>query len=250
MSPAATNVLLVDDDPAFRQGLRASLKTSGYCVETARNAEEALEYVREYPVDVVLLDINMPGMGGFEACRRIRAAAPQAGIIMLTVRDAEDDKVLALDAGADDYVTKPFHFRELLARLRSVLRRSGAEGSPAPPVLRAGDLELDSERRILRKAGVIIHLSPKEFELLAFLMQHKDIPVLHAKILRTIWGPEYLDETESLRSYVKTLRKKIEDDPAHPAYILTEPWVGYRFRDPSDPSEVKATAANYDENDE
>ena len=248
MSPAAPNVLLVDDDPAFRQGLRASLKTGGYCVETARNAEEALAYVREHPVDVVLLDINMPGMGGVEACRSIRAAAPQAGIIMLTVRDTEDDKVLALDAGADDYVTKPFHLRELLARLRSVLRRSGAEGSPTPPVFRAGDLVLDSERRILRKAGVIIHLCPKEFELLAFLMRHQNVPIIHARIMRTIWGPEYRDETESLRSYVKTLRKKIEDDPAHPAYILTEPWVGYRFRDPSDPDAVPPSDADDAEN--
>ena len=241
MSPPTISVLVVDDDPAFRQGLRASLKTGGYSVDTARNAEEALEYVRERPVDVVLLDINMPGIGGVEACRRIRAAAPQAGIVMVTVRDTEDDKVLALEAGADDYVTKPFHFRELVARLRSVLRRTGAEGSPPPPLLRAGELELDLEHRTLRKAGRIIHLSPKEFELLAFLMQHENVPVLHAKILRTIWGPEYGDEPDYLRSYVKTLRKKIEDDPAHPAYILTEPWVGYRFRDPSNPESAAPT---------
>jgi two-component system KDP operon response regulator KdpE len=244
MSPPTISVLVVDDDPAFRLGLRASLKTSGYCTDVVRNAEEALEYVRERPVDIVLLDINMPGMGGVEACRRIRAAAPQAGIIMLTVRDTEDDKVLALEAGADDYVTKPFHFRELVARLRSVLRRIGAEGAPLPPVLRAGDLELVLEHRTLRKAGRIIHLSPKEFELLAFLMQHKNIPVVHARILRTIWGPEYGDEPDYLRSYVKTLRKKIEDDPAHPEYILTEPWVGYRFRDPSDAEPVPASAAD------
>ena len=166
MSPATINVLVVDDDPAFRQGLRASLKSGGFSVETARNAEEALGYVRERPVDIVLLDINMPGIGGFEACGRIRAAAPQAGIVMLTVRDSQDDKVLALEAGADDYVTKPFHLRELVARLRSVLRRTGGEGSPLSPVIRAGELELDLERRSLRKAGKMIHLSPKEFELL------------------------------------------------------------------------------------
>ena len=243
MSPAATKVLLVDDDPAFRLGLRASLKTGGYSVETARNAEEALEYVREHPVAVVLLDINMPGMGGFEACRRIRAAAPQIGIVMLTVRDSQDDKVLALERGADDYVTKPFHLRELVARLRSVLRRTGGEGSPAPPVIRAGELELDLERRCLRKAGEIIHLTPKEFELLSFLMQHKNVPLTHARILRTIWGPEFGDEPDHLRSYAKTLRKKIEDDPAHPRYLLTEPWVGYRFRDPSGPDTGQATAA-------
>jgi two-component system KDP operon response regulator KdpE len=219
----------------FRQGLRASLKTSGYDVDIARNAGDALEYVRQRPVDVVLLDINMPGIGGVEACRRIRAAAPRVGIIMLTVRDTEDDKVLALDAGADDYVTKPFRLRELIARLRSVLRRAGVEGAVQVPVLRVGRLELDLEHRTLRKAGKEVHLSPKEFELLALLMQHQNVPVTHAKILRTIWGPEYGDEPEYIRSYVKTLRKKIEDDPAHPEYIQTEPWVGYRFRDPSDP---------------
>jgi two-component system KDP operon response regulator KdpE len=129
MSQSTSSILVVDDDPTFRQGLRASLKTSGYDVDTARNGEQALEYIRQRPVDVVLLDINMPGMGGVEACRRIRAAAPQAGILMLTVRDTEDDKVLALEAGADDYVTKPFQLRELIARLHAVLRRTGVEGS-------------------------------------------------------------------------------------------------------------------------
>jgi two-component system, OmpR family, KDP operon response regulator KdpE len=140
-----------------------------------------------------------------------------------------------LEAGADDYVTKPFHLQELLARLRAVLRRRGGGGAPPTPVLRFGELELELERRTFRKAGREIHLSPKEFELLAFLMQHENVPVTHAKILRTIWGPEYADEPDYLRSYVKTLRKKIEDDPARPEYILTEPWVGYRFRDPNDP---------------
>ena len=235
MSPPRINILVVDDDPAFRQGLRASLKAGGFDVDTARNGEEALDYVRERPVDTVLLDINMPGIGGVEACRRIRAAAPQTGIVMLTVRDTEDDKVLALEAGADDYVTKPFHLRELVARMRAVLRRTGAEAAPPAPLLRAGELELELEHRTLRKAGREIHLSPKEFDLLAFLMQHKNVPVTHARILRTIWGPEYGDEPDYLRSYVKTLRKKIEDDSARPEYILTEPWVGYRFRDPSDP---------------
>ena len=235
MTPATISILVVDDDPTFRDGLRASLKAGGYGVETARTAEQALAYVRERPIDVVLLDINMPGIGGVEACRRIRAIAPQTGILMLTVRDSEDDKVGALQAGADDYVTKPFRFRELVARLHAVLRRTGAAAAPPTPVLRSGELELEVERRALRKARHEIHLTPKEFDLLVFLMQHKGIPVTHAKILRTVWGPEYGDEPDYLRSYVKTLRKKIEDDPAHPEYILTEPWVGYRFRDPSDP---------------
>jgi len=196
--------------------------------------------VRERPVDVVLLDMNMPEIGGVEACQRIRAMAPRSGIIMLTVRDAEDDKVQALEAGADDYVTKPFPLRELIARMRAVLRRTGADAGLPIPVLRVGQLELETEHRMLRKAGREIHLSPKELELLTFLMRHKDIPVTHARLLRAVWGLEYGNESDYLRSYIKTLRKKIEDDPSRPGYILTEPWVGYRLRDPSDPDSSTA----------
>jgi two-component system, OmpR family, KDP operon response regulator KdpE len=238
MSAPKIQVLVVDDDPTFREGLRVSLNTTGYCTGTRRNGEEAIEYIHANPVDIVLLDINMPGIGGVEACRRIRAAAPPVGIVMLTVRDTEGDKVMALEAGADDYVTKPFHLRELVARIRAVLRRTGAEPRPETPTLRAGDLELELGHRTVRKAGQEIHLTPKEFEMLAFLMQHQDVPVTHAKILRAVWGPAYSGQREYLRSYVKTLRKKIEDDPAHPQYILREPWVGYRFRDPSNPDAV------------
>jgi two-component system, OmpR family, KDP operon response regulator KdpE len=238
MSTPAISILLVDDEPVFREGLRASLKTIGYDADSVRNAEEALAYVRERPVDIVLLDINMPGIGGVEACGHIRAAAPQTGIVMLTVRDDEDDKVQALEAGADDYVIKPFHLRELVARMRAVLRRTGTGAAPQVPVLRAGDLELELEYRVLRKAGKEIHLSPKEFELLAFLMHHKNVPLTHARILRALWGHEYGDEAEYLRSYISSLRKKVEDNPARPEYILTEPWVGYRFRNPSDPDAI------------
>jgi two-component system KDP operon response regulator KdpE len=235
ISLPTVSILLVDDDPTFRKGLAASLKTSGYSVDLARNAEEALHYIRERPVDIILLDINMPEIGGVEACHRIRALAPRSGIVMLTVRDAEDDKVQALEAGADDYITKPFRLRELIARLRAVLRRTGADAELHTPILRVGQLELEVEHRTLRKAGREIHLSPKEFELLAFLMQHKGVPVTHARLLRVVWGPEYGSELDYLRSYVKTLRKKIENDPSRPEYILTEPWVGYRLRDPDDP---------------
>jgi len=229
MPQSSPNILIVDDDPHFRQGLRASLKAGGYLVDAARNGEEALRYIRERVVDIVLLDFNMPGMGGAEACRRIRVAAPRAGILMLTVRDSEDDKVLALEAGADDYVTKPFRFRELNARVRALLRRAGIESNSRIPVVRIGELELEMEHRALRKGGQFIHLSPKEFDILALLMQHPNVPVTHARILRTIWGPDYGDEPEYLRSYVKALRKKIERDPSNPEYILTEPWVGYRL---------------------
>jgi two-component system KDP operon response regulator KdpE len=249
-SPPAVSILVVDDDPAFRKGLAVSLKTSGYAVDLARNAQEALHYVRERPVDVILLDINMPEIGGVEACHRIRALAPRSGIVMLTVRDTEDDKVQALEAGADDYITKPFRLRELIARIRAVLRRTGTDAALATPVLRVGLLELETEHRILRKAGREVHLTPKEFELLAFLMQHRDIPVTHARLLRAVWGSEYGNEPDYVRSYIKALRKKIEDDPGRPAYILTEPWVGYRLRDPNDPDSSSADAALETDGDE
>jgi two-component system KDP operon response regulator KdpE len=252
MSPPLASILVVDDDPAFRSGLAASLKTSGYSVDVSRNAEEALHYVRAQLVDLVLLDINMPEIGGIEACQRIRACVPRSGILMITVRDSEDDKVQALEAGADDYITKPFRLRELIARMGAVLRRTTAEAVLSTPVLHVGQLELDLERRTLRKAGKEIHLSPKEFELLVFLMQHKDLPITHLKLLRAVWGSEYGDATtDSLRTYVRSVRRKIEDDPGRPAYILTEPWVGYRFHDPcdADSPEAKMTVASAGDDD-
>jgi two-component system KDP operon response regulator KdpE len=163
--------------------------------------------------------------------------APEVGIVMITVRDSEDDKVRALESGADDFVTKPYRFRELLARLRAVLRRVKAHRAPQESILRAGKLELDVEHGVLRKTGVEIHLAPKELELMTFFMRHQGAPLTHARLLRAVWGPEYGNELEYLRSYVRMLRKKIEDDPATPEYIQTEPWVGYRFRNPSNPDD-------------
>ena len=154
---------------------------------------------------------------------------------MITVRDSEEDKVKALEAGADDFITKPYRLREMVARLHAVLRRMSAQEGTADTALTAGDLELDIVRPRLLKYGAEVHLSPKEFDLLAFLFQHQGEPVMHAKLLRAVWGPEFGGELEYLRSYIKMLRKKIENDPAHAEYILTEPWVGYRFRNPTDP---------------
>jgi two-component system, OmpR family, KDP operon response regulator KdpE len=233
-SPPA-NVLVVDDEASLRKTLRTSLIASGFAVEEARSGEEALGAVQKRLFDLVLLDINMPGAGGIDTCRKIRTLAPQIGIIMVTVRDSENDKVYALEAGADDYVTKPFRLRELIARLRAVLRRIHLREASAPEMLEAGNLEIDLKRRILRRGGERVHLSPKEFELLAYMMQNQGIPLTHVRLLRSLWGPEYGNELEYLRSYVKALRKKIESDPANPQYILTEPWVGYRFRNPGDP---------------
>jgi two-component system KDP operon response regulator KdpE len=227
-------VLIVDDDPAFRRALLTSLAASGFDVSEARTGEEALLVLRDKPCDIVLLDINMPGMGGIETCRRIRNLSPRMGILMLTVRDAEEDKVQALEAGADDFVTKPYRLREMIARLRAVRRRLNPSGEAPATVLRAGALTLDSERRMVTKDGAEIHLSPKEYDLLSYLFKHQGALITHSKLLQGVWGAEYGGELEYLRSYVRMLRKKIEDDPSQPEYILTEPWVGYRFRNPAD----------------
>jgi two-component system KDP operon response regulator KdpE len=235
MQLQSTSVLVVDDEASLRKALRTSLTASGFAVEEARTGEEALGTVQRHAFDLVLLDINMPGINGIDACRRIRGISPHAGIVMITVRDLEDDKVRALEAGADDYVTKPFKLRELTARLRAVLRRTRVHNLAEPVVLQIGDLKIDLQRRLLWRGDEEIHLSPKEFDLLAFMMKNSGAPLTHVKLLRSIWGPEYGGELEYLRSYVRMLRKKIESDPANPEYILTEPWVGYRFRNPSDP---------------
>ena len=240
MSSPQSSVLVVDDEPALRKALRTSLIASGFAVEEARDGEEALLSARRHSFDLVLLDINMPGINGIDACRRMRGLSPHAGIIMVTVRDFEDDKVRALEAGADDYVTKPFKLRELTARLRAVLRRTRVDGAVQLSVLHAGKLKIDLDRRLLWRSDEEVHLSPTEFDLLAFMMKNVGAPLTHVKLLRTIWGPEYGGELEYLRSCVRMLRRKIEDDPARPEYIQTEPWVGYRFRNPSDPDSPPA----------
>lgn len=228
-----SSVLVVDDEPPLRRVLHATLTARGFEVEEAGTAERALEAVTQRPFDLILLDMNMPGMGGVEACRRLRTQLPHVGIVMVTVRDAEADMIQALEAGADDYIIKPFRFGELIARVRAVLRRAVPEQAAAL-VIQAGELEIHFDRRLLKRAGQEVHLTPTEFELLALLMRNQGALLPHARLLRAVWGPEYGEELEYLRTYVRTLRKKIEDDPAHPKYILTEPWVGYRFHDPSE----------------
>jgi two-component system KDP operon response regulator KdpE len=226
-----TKVLVVEDDSGIRQSLFETLGALGFAVGEASTGEEALQRLRMVDYDVVLLDINMPGMGGMETCRRVAQQYPGLPIVVLTVRDEESDKVDALDAGADDYVTKPFQIRELTARLRSAVRRSKVGTLRADSVLTVGDVVLDTERRRVEKLGEEIHVTPKEFEMLRFLMEQAGRPVPHQRLLTTIWGPEYGNEREYLRVLVNQLRKKIEDDPAKPSYILTESHIGYRFRD-------------------
>jgi two-component system, OmpR family, KDP operon response regulator KdpE len=231
------SVLVVDDEPSLRKAIRMSLAASGFAVEEAESGKDAVTAVRRRQFDIVLLDVNMPDMSGVKVCRQIRALAIRVGIVMVTVRDSEEDKVLALEAGADDYVTKPFRIRELVARLGAVLRRIHTFEPTEAGVLQAGDLKLELDRHVLWKRGEAIRLSPKEFDLLSVLMRNQGIPMTHVKLLQAVWGPEYGREFEYLRSYVRMLRKKIEDDPTNPRYLLTEAWIGYRFRDPNFPDQ-------------
>ncbi len=230
------NTLIVDDEAPFRRVLRTSLAQSGFAIDEAQTGEEAVAILAGREFDLVLLDVNMPGMGGVATCSEIRAHLPKIGIVMVTVQDGESEMVRALEAGADDYITKPIRFRELVARLRAVLRRLRIDDVNEPTLLQAGDLMLDLNRRLLSRQGELVHLTPTEFELLALLMRNQGTPVTHTKLLRSVWGPEYGTELDYLRSFVKTLRQKIEDDPAKPKYIVTEPWLGYRFCDPLDRS--------------
>jgi two-component system KDP operon response regulator KdpE len=222
-------ILVVDDDSSTRRALRTTLSGMGFTVVEAARGEEALSLVRVSWFDAVLLDVDMPGMGGVETCRCIRRALARLPILMLTVMDSEDDKVLALDAGADDYITKPFQIRELTARLRSAVRRRNAQDTNRDAPIRSGELELDPVKYRVMKRGRPIHLTPKEFEMLHYLMMHAGELIPHARLLKSVWGPEYGNELEYLRTYVRQLRKKIEDDPRNPQYLLTDAYVGYRF---------------------
>ena len=224
---SAGRILVVDDEPQIRRIMRTTLTGAGYEVDDARSGEEALIKVRAYRPDLVLLDLNMPGMSGLEACRELRAD-PNVAIIMLTVHDSEAAKVEALDAGADDFVTKPFSTPELLARIRASLRRVPS-GQSSPNRVEAGKLTIDFAARTVSRAGVTRHLTPKELDLLRYLTQHANEAVPHRELLQAVWGPDYGDQVDYLRAFIKTLRKKIETNPDRPEYITTEPWVGYRF---------------------
>lgn len=229
MNQSQGKVLIVDDDGSIRRALSGTLQGMGFAVDAASTGEAALQLVGQTAFDVVLLDINMPGMGGIRTCREIRKSQPRLGILMLTVRDSEEDKVAALDAGADDYVTKPFKVRELAARVRAAVRRSAAfRTDPEAPIC-IGNIEMDPARRLVRKAGEAVHLTPKEFDLLRYLMAHAGLPITHARLLHAVWGPEYGGELEYLRTFIRQLRKKLEDDAAEPAYLLTDSHIGYRF---------------------
>jgi two-component system KDP operon response regulator KdpE len=229
----SAKILIVDDEPQIRRVLRTTLTSQGYTVAEARTGDEALEQVRAERPDLILLDVNMPGISGLETCREIRASS-DIPIIMLTVRGSEKDKVQALDAGADDYVVKPFGSEELMARIRAGLRRA-APAESLPPFV-SSDLTIDFEKRAVLVKGQSVRLTPKEFELLRHLVANLGKAQGHRRLLQAVWGPDYGEETEYLRVFINQLRKKIEPDPKNPRYIHTEPWIGYRFDPPAEKS--------------
>lgn len=229
---SAVRILVVDDEPQIRRVMRATLTGHGYFVADSRSGEEALEKLDADRFDLVLLDMNMPGMGGLAACREVRARWDVA-IIVLTVKNTERDKVQALDAGADDYVTKPFSMPELLARIRAALRRLPQKLEDTLETITLADVVINLKTRRVSAGSRESRLTPKEFDLLQFLLSHPNEPVAHGTLLQAVWGPDYGGEVEYLRVFVNQLRKKIEPDPSNPRYLLTEPWVGYRFQLPA-----------------
>jgi two-component system, OmpR family, KDP operon response regulator KdpE len=224
---SAGKILVVDDEPQIRRIMRSELTNAGYEIDDAKTGEEGLDKIREFRPDLVLLDMNMPGMGGLRACRSIRANSNVA-IIMLTVRNTEADKIGALDAGADDFITKPFSTPELLARIRAALRRTPATQT-SPAKISFGSLQIDFDARTVTQGVNTSHLTPKELDLLRYLTQHASQAVSHRELLQAVWGPDYGDQVDYLRVFIKSLRKKVEPRPDQPKYIMTEPWIGYRF---------------------
>ena len=222
-------ILVVDNEPQIRRVMRTTLIGDGFEVDDARTADEALEQMRAAKYDLVLLDINMPGMNGFEACHAIRAVS-ETPIIMLTVRSAEKDKVQAFESGADDYVTKPFSTPELLARIHVAIRKNLVPATVGRSKVHLGEIEIDFEaRQVLGYKGPI-RLTPTEFELLSYLVAHANKTIGHTELLRAVWGPDYGGEHEYLRVFINHLRKKLERTPTKPKYLMTDPWVGYRLQ--------------------
>ena len=229
--PRKPLILVVDDESRMRRFVRMNLEAEGFDVIEAENAERALLKVRDEMPDLVLLDVAMPGMDGFEALQRIREIS-DVPVIMLTVKDEEEDKIRGLNLGADDYVTKPFSPRELASRIRAVLRRVSSKEEEEPEVIKVDDrLTIDLARREVWVDGKLVKLRPTEFRLLYHLVKNAGWIMTHEQLLTKVWGPEYRDESHLLRLYITYLRKKIEPDPAHPRYILTERGVGYKFVD-------------------
>jgi two-component system KDP operon response regulator KdpE len=224
-----SKILVVDDEPQIRRVMRSTLSAEGYIVADAKTGEEGLVKLRQDRPDLVLLDMNMPGIGGLAACREMRASS-EVPIIMLTVKDTERDKVDALDAGADDYVTKPFSMPELLARVRANLRRVPFATDAETPLIIVDNIQINLATHHVQVDGRDIRFTPKEFELLQILATNPNVSIPHSKLLQAVWGPDYGDQIEYLHVFINQIRKKIEPEPSKPRYILTEPWLGYRFK--------------------
>ena len=237
------NILLIDDEPQIRRVLRTSLVAKGARVLDVASGEEAIEVLRRETVDLILLDLNMPGMGGLAACRAIRAGW-DVPIIVVSVRESDQDKVEALDAGADDFVSKPFSFDELMARMRAALRRSGFATDTAPLKISVPGLEVDFANRRVVAGGTLVRLTPTEFDILRYLVSQANKPVPHKRLLQAIWGPEYGEQIEYLRVFINQLRKKIEPPGSKPVFIATEPRIGYRFILPSAEEVAEAVGAS------
>lgn len=248
MALTRVRVLMIDDEPAIRRALRPPLTELGFEVSEASRGELGLEMLRGEPFDAVLLDVNMPGIGGIETLKRMRKAAPVLPIIMLTVRDTEDEKVEALELGADDYVTKPFGVRELVARLRAAIRRAQQPQQPDEAAIEIGDIRLDPARRLVTRRGEAIHLTRKEFDIMHCLMSRAGRVVTYARLLTAVWGADFREEVEYLRTFIRQLRKKIEDDAARPLYLLTDIYVGYRFADAQMIEDARAGLVQQTEN--
>lgn len=222
------NILVVDDEPQITRVLKTTLSSQGYGVRSAGDGQQALDEMKNWPPDLIITDLRMPVMDGLELCRCVRKDS-RLPIIVLSVKGEETIKVEALDAGADDYITKPFSVNELMARVRAALRRTNAPVQPDTPLIEAGDFRIDIPARAVTVKGREIRLTPKEFDLLIYLAKHSGKVMTHRALLAAVWGPNSVEQPEYLRVFIGHLRKKLEpdDDSAH--YIITEPWIGYRF---------------------
>jgi len=222
------NILVVDDEAQITRVLKTTLSAQGYAIRSAADGMQALLEMKTWAPDLIITDLRMPNMDGLELCRQVRSQS-RIPIIVLSVKGEETIKVEALDAGADDYVTKPFSVKELLARVRAALRRTHTEEQPETPVIDAGDFHIDIAGRRVEVRKQEVHLTPKEFDVLVYLVRHPDKVVTHRALLSAVWGPNSVEQTEYLRVCVGRLRKKLEVDETAPRYIITEPWIGYRF---------------------
>lgn len=221
-------ILVVDDEPQITRVIRRSLSAQRYDVRVAADGEAALELFHDWQPNLVITDLSMPNMGGLELCHKLRTIS-DVQIIVLTVKSEERIKVEALDAGADDYVTKPFGIDELLARIRAALRRAPSREAKESSLIEVGDFKINLSAHSITISGKEIHLTPKEFELLTYMVQHAGKVITHRNLLTAIWGGNFAEQNEYLRVFIGNLRKKIEPEPSKPKYILTEPWIGYRF---------------------